>query len=170
LANSKGLAVKASSTSRWPAAAAIGLLLAAAAFAFCASAPNCELGNCLRVNQSTSTVGDTNMPLTNAQTRIQHASEANFRDLVLNSSAPVLVDFYADWCGPCQRLAPLLEQLAAETSDVRIVKVNVDENPRLAADYRINSIPNLKVFKNGKVTDEMVGLASRRQLQAMLAQ
>jgi thioredoxin 1 len=162
--------MKAASISTWPVATAIGLLVAAGAFALCTSTPDCELGNWLQAGESTSTIGDKKMSAANARTQVQHASNADFRDLVLRSSVPVLVDFYADWCRPCQRLAPLLEELAAETSDVRIVKVNVDDCPGLAADYRISSIPSLKVFKNGKVTKEMVGLASKRQLQAMLAQ
>jgi thioredoxin 1 len=82
---------------------------------------------------------------------------------------PVLVDFYADWCRPCQQLAPLLEELAAETPDARIVKVNVDHSPSLAAEYGVNSIPSLKVFKKGEVTDQVVGLASKNQLRALLA-
>jgi thioredoxin 1 len=80
----------------------------------------------------------------------------------------VLVDFYADWCGPCQRLAPVLDELAAEVPDARIVKVNVDHSPRLASEYGIDSIPNLKVFKNGTITHEIVGLAGKSQLRALL--
>jgi thioredoxin 1 len=118
--------------------------------------------------ESTSTLGETNMPVAYAKSRVQHANDANFRDLVLISDVPVLVDFYADWCGPCQMLAPVLEELAAETPNARVVKVNVDDNPSLASAYRISSIPSLKVFKNGTVTDQFVGLVSKSQLRAML--
>jgi thioredoxin 1 len=80
----------------------------------------------------------------------------------------VLVDVYADWSGPCRRLAPVLEELAAETPDAMIVKVNVDQSPNLAAEYGVDSIPSVKVFKNGVVTAQQVGLASKSQLRAML--
>ncbi len=108
------------------------------------------------------------MPATHA-TRVQYATDSTFQDLVLESTQPVLVDFYADWCGPCQRLAAVLEELAAENPQASIVKVNVDQCPGLAQRYRIDAIPSLKVFKNGRVADESMGLASKRQLQAMLA-
>ena len=91
-----------------------------------------------------------------------------FAPVVLKSDVPVLVDFYADWCGPCQRLAPILEDLATETPDARIVKVNVDQNPNLASQYGISAIPSLKVFKNGSVVDQVAGLASKSQLQSLL--
>jgi thioredoxin 1 len=99
---------------------------------------------------------------------IQHADEANFERLVLNSDVPVLVDFYADWCGPCRMVAPVLEELARETTDAKIVKVNVDHSPQLAARYDINSIPSLKVFDDGTVTDQHVGLANKARLKKML--
>lgn len=99
---------------------------------------------------------------------VYHANEANFDDLVLNSDVPVLVDFYADWCGPCRMIAPLLEEVARETPDARVVKVNVDHSPQLAASYGISSIPSLKVFENGRVVEEHVGLANKARLKAML--
>ena len=108
------------------------------------------------------------MPVTHVKRQVLHAEEANFRDMVLNSEVPVLVDFYADWCGPCQRLTPVLEELARENPGVKIVKVNVDHASGLAAEYGVDSIPSLKVFKNGTVTDELVGLASKSQLRALL--
>jgi thioredoxin 1 len=108
------------------------------------------------------------MSVAQKNSQVHHANEANFDDIVLKSDVPVLVDFYADWCGPCQRLAPVLEELAAETPGARIVKVNVDHSPSLAAEYGVNSIPSLKVFKNGTVTDQLVGLASKSQLQSLL--
>jgi thioredoxin 1 len=100
---------------------------------------------------------------------IVHASEADFAETVLNSSVPVLVDFYADWCGPCRALGPVLEDVARETADAKVVKVNVDRSPRLAARYGVASIPNLVVFRDGEVAARHVGLASKDQLKALLA-
>jgi thioredoxin 1 len=100
--------------------------------------------------------------------QVYHADETNFHDIVLRSDVPVLVDFYADWCGPCRRLAPVLEELASETPGARIVKVNVDQNPRLASEYRISSIPSLKVFKNGAVVEQIAGVAGKNELRSLL--
>jgi thioredoxin len=100
--------------------------------------------------------------------KVHLAGEANFAELTLNSDVPVLVSFYADWCGPCQTLAPVLQELARDTKGARIVKVNVDENPNLAARYKITSIPSLRVFKDGEVVDEHVGLTSKAELKKML--
>jgi len=118
--------------------------------------------------KSTFSYGEETMSVTRDTSHVRHASEGTFRDLVLRSDVPVLVDFYADWCGPCQRLTPLLEELAAEDAGVRIVKVNVDHSPRLAAEYGVESIPNLKLFKQGAVVKQLVGLASKAQLRALL--
>jgi thioredoxin 1 len=100
--------------------------------------------------------------------KVHHADERNFREVVLNSDVPVLVDFYADWCGPCRMLAPVLEDLARETIEAKVVKINVDHSPQLAAHYGISSIPSLKVFRDGEVVDEHVGLARKSQLKNML--
>jgi thioredoxin 1 len=100
--------------------------------------------------------------------RVEYADVENFAKKVLESDVPVLVDFYADWCGPCQRLGPTLEALAAETPHVKVVKVNVDDNPELAVQYRVESIPNLTVFKEGRIAAKHIGLASKAQLKAML--
>ncbi len=100
---------------------------------------------------------------------IEHTDAANFGSSVLESGVPVLVDFYADWCGPCQRLAPVLEELAAETPGVKIVKVNVDDNPQLAGAFGVQSIPSLMVFKHGRVTNQLVGLAGKSDPEVFLA-
>ncbi len=154
--------MKPSAASPRPITLALGLLLVAGAFVVCKATSLCGLAGW-------SNLGDETMSAAGASSRIAHANESNFRDLVLKSETPVLVDFYADWCGPCQRLAPVLEELAREIADARIVKVNVDRSPALAAEYGITSIPSLKVFKHGTVTDEVVGLAGQAQLRAMLA-
>ena len=109
------------------------------------------------------------MSVAQAKSQVQHANETNFDSLVLKSDVPVLVDFYADWCGPCQRLTPILEELARETPDAKIVKVNVDHSPNLAAEYGVDSIPSLRVFKNGAVTEQLVGLANKSQLKSLIS-
>jgi thioredoxin 1 len=100
--------------------------------------------------------------------RVEHAETASFEAKVLQSSEPVLVDFYADWCGPCRMLAPVLEDLARELPSGKVVKVNVDHSPELASAYRISSIPSVMVFKDGQVTARHVGMASKDRLKAML--
>lgn len=113
--------------------------------------------------------GDTKMLTdSNQQQTVLHANDADFAQVVLDSDVPVLVDFYADWCGPCRLLGPVLEELASETTDAKIVKVNVDQAPQLAHRYGIESIPSLKVFKDGKVVDDHLGLANKSQLKALL--
>jgi thioredoxin 1 len=106
---------------------------------------------------------------TQVQNTVLHANEESFGDEVLKSQVPVLVDFYADWCGPCRALGPVLEEVARETPDAKVVKVNVDESPQLAAEYGISSIPNLLVFEDGKIAGQQVGLASKQQLKSLLA-
>ncbi len=105
---------------------------------------------------------------TNKSGQVEHAGDADFQQKVLDSSVPVLVDFYADWCGPCRMVAPVLEELAQELSNARIVKVNVDENPNVASQYKIQSIPALIVFQNGQPVSQHLGLASKSQLRSML--
>ena len=100
--------------------------------------------------------------------KVYHAGEDSFHQQVLGSDVPVLVDFYADWCGPCKRLGPTLDEVARETPGAKVVKVNIEDSPRLAARYGVSSIPSLKVFKNGQVVAEHVGMASKSQLQTLL--
>jgi len=103
------------------------------------------------------------------QRRMEEVGEADFQRRVLRSDLPVLVDFYADWCVPCKKLAPVLDQVARETPGVRVMKVNVDRNRRLAAHYGIRSLPSLMVFDGGKVTAQFVGVPKKEQLHQMLA-
>ncbi len=100
---------------------------------------------------------------------IRHVSTADFVAEVVDSSVPVLVDFYADWCGPCRMLAPTLEGLAREYAGrLKIVKVNVDEEPALAGHFRIQSIPTLLAFRDGRLVDTLIGVGSPGQLRSVL--
>ena len=93
----------------------------------------------------------------------------SFETEVLKSEQPVVVDFWAEWCGPCKMLAPMLDEIATENAGrFKVVKVNVDDNPELAAQYRISAIPTLLFFSNGNVTEQSVGAISKKGILARL--
>lgn len=101
--------------------------------------------------------------------KVVEVSERDFERRVLKSSVPVLVDFYAHWCGPCRLQSPILDKAASEIGNARIAKIDVDEDGKLAAVYRVNSIPTLLVFKDGQVIARHTGLASEGQIKALLS-
>ncbi len=95
-------------------------------------------------------------------------SKENFTSEVLNSDKTVLLDFYADWCGPCRMVAPIVAEISEERCDVKVGKINVDEQPELAAQFQVTSIPMLTVVKNGKVINQVIGYRPKSQIKAML--
>ena len=97
-----------------------------------------------------------------------HVTKENFQKEVLESSKPVLVDFFATWYGPCRMLSPVLDEIAQERSDIKVVKIDVDQEQELAAQYRVVSIPSVFVIQNGEVTAQTLGAKPKHQLLAML--
>ena len=92
----------------------------------------------------------------------------NFHEEILNADKPILLDFWASWCGPCRMVAPDIEEIANERSDIKVCKVNVDEQPELAGRFGIMSIPTLVVMKDGKVTNQAMGARPKSQILALL--
>ena len=92
----------------------------------------------------------------------------NFQEEVLNSDKPVLVDFWAPWCGPCRMVLPIIEEIAEENDDIKVVKINVDEDPELANQFGVMTIPTLYVFKNGQAVNHRSGAMPKEQILAMV--
>ena len=99
---------------------------------------------------------------------VTNINKNNFQNEVLNSEKPVLLDFWAPWCGPCRMVSPIVDEIAAERSDIKIGKVNVDEQPELAAQFGVMSIPTLVVMKSGRIVNQAVGARPKAQILAML--
>ena len=99
---------------------------------------------------------------------INEVTDSNFQAEVIESEKPVLVDFWAAWCGPCRVVAPVLEEIASERDDLRIVKLNVDENQQTAANFEVLSIPTMILFKNGQVAKKIIGAYPKKRLESEL--
>lgn len=97
-----------------------------------------------------------------------HINKNNFQEEVLNSDKPVLLDFWAGWCGPCRMVSPIVDEIAAARSDIKVGKINVDEQMELASQFQIMSIPTLIVIKNGRIVNQAVGARSKAQILSML--
>lgn len=97
-------------------------------------------------------------------------TDANFKELVLDSDKPAMVDFWAEWCGPCKMISPIIEELANENQGVNVGKVNVDENPELSMKYNIRSIPTILFFKGGEIVDKVVGAVPKAVLESKLSE
>jgi thioredoxin 1 len=99
---------------------------------------------------------------------LQDVTDTNFQAEVLESGQPVLVDFWAPWCGPCRVVAPVLEEIAAERPDLRVVKLNIDENQRTAAQFGVLSIPTMILFKHGQAAKTIIGAYPKKKLESEL--
>ena len=95
-------------------------------------------------------------------------TKRNFENEVMQSEKTVLIDFWASWCSPCKMISPIIDEIAHEASDIKICKVNIDEEPELTQKFRITSIPTLTLIKNGKVVDSSVGLKSKAEIMKMI--
>ena len=100
--------------------------------------------------------------------KVIHVDKQNFQNEVMESDKPVLLDFWAPWCMPCRMVGPILEEIAEERSDIKVGKINVDEQPELAGEFQVMSIPTLVVIKNGKIVNQSVGAMQKEAILAML--
>lgn len=128
-----------------------------------------SLGDPITDSSATSERGEKNMSAVKKMAgKVTHVDADGFTKVILESKTPVLVDFYADWCRPCQMLTPVLEDLARENKDVRVIKVNIDDSPELADEFGIRSIPSLLVFHDRRLVGQHHGLADKAALRRLL--
>jgi len=97
-----------------------------------------------------------------------HINNRNFHEEVIKSEKPVLLDFWASWCGPCRMVGPIIDEIAAENPEYKVVKINVDEEPELASRFQVVSIPTLVVMKNGRIVQQSAGARPKNQILAMM--
>ena len=100
--------------------------------------------------------------------KVLHINKDNFHNEVLNSEKPVLLDFFASWCGPCRMVGPILDEIAEEREDIKVCKVDIDEQPELASRFRIMSVPTLMVLKDGNIVDQSIGARPKHQILALV--
>ena len=100
--------------------------------------------------------------------KVLHINKDNFHKEVLNSDKPVLLDFFASWCGPCRMVGPILDEIAQEREDIKVCKVDIDQQPELASRFRIMSVPTLMVLKDGQIKEQSVGARPKHQILAMV--
>jgi thioredoxin 1 len=100
--------------------------------------------------------------------KVLHVNKDNFHNEVLNSEKPVLLDFFASWCGPCRMVGPILDEIAEEREDIKVCKVDIDEQPELASRFHIMSVPTLMVLKDGNIVDQSIGAKPKHQILAMV--
>lgn len=124
---------------------------------------NLQSGNIAESNDLEKNNGEENKNMS-----VMSVSNENFEEEVLKSDKKVLIDFYADWCGPCKMLSPIVEAVASENSSIKVVKVDIDVNPALAVKYGVSSIPTLIVIENGEVKNTSVGLISKSEVEALV--
>ena len=100
--------------------------------------------------------------------KVLHINKDNFHKEVMNSDRPVLLDFFASWCGPCRMVGPILDEIAEEREDIKVCKVDIDQQPELASRFRVMSVPTLMVMKEGKIVEQSIGARPKHQILAMV--
>ena len=100
--------------------------------------------------------------------KVLHINKDNFHKEVMNSEKPVLLDFFASWCGPCKMVAPILDEIAEEREDIKVCKVDIAQQPELASRFRVMSVPTLMVMKEGKIVEQSIGARPKHQILAMV--